>query len=533
MWIKGLTVLAAASVVAAIRLPDLVESRRSGDRAAAIGALRTVHTVQDLVRKQCRSPVGAERMFSTNQAGVVFYEPSGVHRQSTFGLDVDTASYGHVRAWLQSGSLPPLDQVRLEELVNAFSYADPAPTGEEPLAVHAEVASCPWAPERRLVRVGVQARELDPSARPACNLVFLIDVSGSMGAPDRLPLVKRGLHLLADGLDARDRVAIVVYAGASGLVLPPTPGDRRSEILSAVDRLRAEGATHGAAGIHLAYRVAAEGRLAEGVNRVILLSDGDFNVGVRDRAELERLAARKAAGGVFLSVLGFGRTQHDAGLEALADHGDGHYVHVDSEAAARKVFVEELTGTLVTVAKDVKVQVTTDPERVASYRLLGYANRRLTAAAFTDDRHDAGDVGAGHHVTAFYELTPLPGSEGQALLDVALRYKLPNARRSRALERSLVVRDDAVPLREASSDYRFGAAVAAFAMILTGEGPADYGLEDVERLAAGAVGADPDGQRAEFLGVVRLARELFTRRPVSGVDRVGLPLAVDSGRVGQ
>jgi Ca-activated chloride channel homolog len=436
--------------------------------------------------------------------------------RSTFGADVDTASYAIVRSYLGQSQWPPKDAVRLEELVNYFRYDYAGPTDGRPFAVHLDAAVCPWAPSHRLVRIALKGREVPPAERPASNLVFLIDVSGSMNEPNKLPLVKQALRMLVRMLDDRDRVAIVVYAGSEGLALPPTSGAQKETILAAVDALGAGGSTHASAGIRLAYEMAAQGFVRGGTNRVILATDGDFNVGVTSEGELVRLIQEKAKTGVFLTALGFGTGNlKDATLEKLADRGNGNYAYIDGPSEARKVLVEEVGGTLVTIAKDVKLQVEFDPRRVGAFRLLGYENRVMAHAEFKDDARDSGDIGAGHTVTALYEIVPagvpLPGAAPDPLkyqrtapaaadgsfLTVKLRYKEPEGARSTEIEVPLA--DAGASFAEADEDFRFAASVAAFGMVLRDsphKGSADLG--HVLDWARGALGDDPDGRRAEF-----------------------------------
>jgi Ca-activated chloride channel homolog len=436
--------------------------------------------------------------------------------RSTFGVDVDTASYAIVRSYLGRSQRPPKDAVRLEELVNYFRYDYAGPTDGRPFAVHLDAAGCPWAPSHRLVRIGLKGREVPAAERPPSNLVFLIDVSGSMDEPNKLPLVKQALRMLVRMLDDRDRVSIVVYAGSEGLALPPTSGARKETILAAIGSLSADGSTHASAGIRLAYEMAAQGFIRGGTNRVVLATDGDFNVGVTSEGELVRLIQEKAKSGVFLTALGFGTGNlKDATLEKLADRGNGNYAYIDGPAEARKVLVEEIGGTLVTIAKDVKLQVEFDPRRVGAFRLLGYENRVMAHAEFKDDARDAGDIGAGHTVTALYEIVPadapLPGAAPDALkyqrtvpgaadgsfLTVKLRYKEPEGARSTEME--VPLSSAGTSFADADEDFRFAASVAAFGMVLRDsphKGSADLGR--VLDWVRAATGDDPDGRRAEF-----------------------------------
>ncbi len=459
---------------------------------------------------------------------------------STFSLDVDTASYSNARRFIQqSNQLPPWDAVRIEEFVNYFPYAYGGPTGEHPLAVHTEVADSPWKPQHRLVKIGVKARDLDWSARRASNLVFLLDVSGSMRSPNKLGLVKQSMRMLVENLDQRDTVAIVVYAGASGLVLPATEGHRHSTILDAIERLQAGGSTNAGAGIELAYQTAQNHFIEGGNNRVILCTDGDFNVGTTDRGALTRIVEEKAKAGVQLSVLGFGMGNlKDDMLETLSNKGDGTYGYIDTQKEARKVFVEQLGGSLFTVARDVKIQVEFNPAQVQAYRLVGYENRLLKPEDFNDDTKDAGDVGAGHTVTAFYEIVPhgveialrgvdglkyqtpaqAPANGGAELLTVKLRYKHPGQDTSQLLELPMI--DGGTSLAEASTDFRFATAVAGWAMLLSNSphlGELDY--DTVVALASAGLQDDPRGHRAEFVSLVRQAQTMA--EDASGVSGGG------------
>jgi Ca-activated chloride channel family protein len=449
---------------------------------------------------------------------------------STFAIDVDRASYANVRRFLEQGQMPPADAVRIEELVNYFEYDDPDPTGREPFAVRTEVADAPWNPRHRLVRIGIQGRRMEVRDMPPGNLVFLVDVSGSMDSPDKLPLVKAALTRLVDALRPEDRVGIVVYAGAAGVVLEPTSSRRR--IIDALDELQAGGSTAGGEGIRLAYRLARDAFVRGGNNRVILATDGDFNVGVTSEGELVRLIEQEREGGIFLTVLGFGTGNlADARMEQIADHGNGNYAYVDSEDEAEKVLVREMGGTLFTIAKDVKVQVEFNPAVVDSYRLIGYENRVMAAEDFNDDRKDAGELGAGHTVTALYEVVSVGASTGggprvdplryqerrassapgsDELMTVKLRYKEPDGDESLLIERA--VRDAGRRMDDASDDLRFAAAVAQWGMLLRGsEHAGRVSYDGVLELARGAVGRDQHGDRAGFVRLVQSSRRLARR----------------------
>ncbi len=447
---------------------------------------------------------------------------------STFSIDVDTASYAVVRRVLSEGRLPPAGAVRIEELVNYFPYDYAPPAGDAPFAAHLDATTCPWKPEHRLVRIGLKGRVFPEEERPAANLVFLIDVSGSMQPANKLPLLVASFKMLAEKLSPRDRVAMVVYAGSTGLVLPSTAGDRKEEILAALDRLSAGGSTNGGSGIRLAYQVAKENFIQGGINRVLLATDGDFNVGTTSNDELVSLVTEKAKTGVFLSVLGFGTGNlKDDRLELLADRGNGNYSYVDTLAEGRKVLVQQAGGTLHTIAKDVKIQVEFNPARVAGYRLLGYENRLLRDRDFTDDTKDAGEIGAGHTVTAFYEVVPagvpVPAPEdpdlkyqetkesaaaaGSEMLTLKLRWKAPDADASVGAEFPLV--DRGAAFADADPEFRFAAAVACFGMVLrNSEHRATASWDTVLELADGALGPDPEGWRKEFVGLVGKARGL-------------------------
>ena len=518
----------------------------------------------DRSTKQAEARAGTESYRAYVESAFVL--PKGASALSTFSIDVDTASYANVRRMLNEGHLPAADSVRVEELMNYFPYAYAAPAESDPFAVHLEVAGCPWNAKHRLVRIGIKGKDVAKKERPASNLVFLLDVSGSMNAPNKLPLVKASLRMLVDELNERDTVSIVVYAGASGLALAPTSCEKKNTILEAIDKLVPSGSTNGAAGIELAYQTAAASFIAGGVNRVVLCTDGDFNVGTVSHDGLLSLVTEKAKSKVFLTALGFGMGNYkDDTLELLADKGNGNYGYIDSTREAHKVLVEHSSGTLVTIAKDVKLQVEFNPATVAAYRLVGYDNRLLAAKDFNDDTKDAGEIGAGHTVTAFYEIVPVgvelpvvaeqpatvdplkyqqPGvppapapvvtlplppltpdpAQGTVpvilfppvysptvaspdLLTVKLRWKAPEGDVSTKKEFPLV--DSGTTYDKATPDFQFASSVAAFALLLKQSpyrGTANF--DAVLEIAGSSLGNDPGGWRAEFVDLVKKAKAL-------------------------
>jgi Ca-activated chloride channel homolog len=448
---------------------------------------------------------------------------------STFSVDVDTASYANVRRFLADGELPPAGAVRTEELVNYFRFAYPQPSGTDPFSITTELAECPWNPKHRLALIGLQGREREDRDPAPRNLVFLIDVSGSMMPADKLPLVRKAMRMLTDVLTERDRIAIVVYAGASGLVLPSTPGDQKARIHEALEGLEAGGSTNGASGITLAYQVARNNFIRGGVNRVVLATDGDFNVGVTNESDLVRLIERERESGIFLSVLGVGTGNlKDSTMEKLADKGNGNYSYLDSLHEARKVLVREAGGTLETIAKDVKIQVEFNPREVAAYRLIGYENRLLNHQDFNNDKKDAGEIGAGHSVTALYEIVPAGVTvdtlgvdalkyqreprEARAagsgeLLTVKVRYKAPDGDTSRLLSR--VLTNNRVAM---TANLGFASAVAEFGMLLR-ESPSrgQASFQSASARARKFLGDDEEGYRGEFIRLVERAATLGQR----------------------
>jgi Ca-activated chloride channel homolog len=438
------------------------------------------------------------------------FQRTAHHPLSTFSVDVDTAAYANVRRFLAQGQRPPADAVRVEELINYFDYDYPVPSGEHPIAIASELTTSPFDDRYRLLRVALSARDTEERRDVAKNLVFLIDVSGSMQDPNKLPMVKRSLEMLLDELDALDRVAIVVYAGGSGVMLPPTPGSHRSRIAAAINDLEAGGSTNGASGIELAYDLAVENLRPGAINRVILATDGDFNVGVTSREQLLQLIERRRAQGVYLTVLGYGMGNlKDATMELLADHGNGNYAYIDSLREAHKVLVEEIGSTLSVVAQDTKLQLSWDESAVTRYRLIGYENRRLRDEDFANDAKDAGDLGDGHHVTALYEIELARDVDAERpLVTIDVRYKRPGEPESRLMRRA--VSGAPVAFADASADMRFASAVAGFGLLLR-ESPyrGELGFDDALRIARGALGRDPNGYRRELVELVAQAKTLY------------------------
>lgn len=525
-----LILLACAAILAGLLLPSLAKAKAKASRASAgFPLLAAALDAEDGLRRGFNTET-YDRITDNGFLGV------NENPLSTFGADVDTASYSNIRRFLNNGQLPPKDAVRIEEMLNYFTYSYPAPEGEHPFAVTLDAMPCPWSAQRHLVRVGLKAMDLKPAERPRCNLIFLIDVSGSMEAPNKLPLLQDALELLVSQLADDDRVAIVVYAGNSGLVLDSTACRDRRTIVRTIRRLRAGGSTNGGQGIELAYATAANHFIQGGVNRVILCTDGDFNVGVTSAGDLTRLISTKAASGVYLTVLGFGMGNYkDATLEKLADLGNGNYGYIDDIKEARKLLVEQMNGTLVTVAKDVKIQVEFNPAQISAYRLIGYENRLLRKEDFNDDSRDSGDIGAGHTVTALYEIVrigepvnlpavdplkyqaaPSARPPSAEWLTAKLRYKQPGEDESKVLVVPFSPPGAAAAVRR--TDLNFAAAVAAFGMVLRDsehKGGATYDLV----LALADAGKDDSEHRDELIAMVQSAKRLAAERPRDSVRR--------------
>jgi Ca-activated chloride channel homolog len=443
---------------------------------------------------------------------------------STFSIDVDAASYSNMRRFINNGQRPPKDAVRIEEMINYFDYDYQQPTHEHPFNIITEISAAPWNTKHKLVHIGLQGKKIPTEKLPPSNLVFLIDVSGSMDQPNKLPLLKSSFKMLVNELREQDHVAIVVYAGAAGLVLESTPGDNKKKIIEALDRLEAGGSTAGGAGIKLAYAVARKHFIQGGNNRVIIATDGDFNVGASSNAEMERLIEEKRQSGVFLTVLGFGMGNYkDSKMEILANKGNGNYAYIDNITEAKKVLVNEFGGTLFTIAKDVKLQVEFNPAKVKAYRLIGYENRMLKNEDFNNDKKDAGDLGSGHTVTALYEIIPVgveseffkidelkyqttkidPSAQrSKELMTVKFRYKKPDEEVSKLIVHPLV--DSEIALTKTSANFRWSASVAAFGMLLReSEYCKDFTYDQVVQLAQSSKGEDKEGYRIEFINMVK------------------------------
>jgi Ca-activated chloride channel family protein len=465
---------------------------------------------------------------------------------STFSIDVDAASYSNVRRMINNGSLPPKDAVRIEEMLNYFDYAYPQPESSDPVNIITEIADAPWNKNHKLVQIALQGRKVPTDNLPASNLVFLIDVSGSMYSANKLPLLVSSFKLLTDQLRSKDKVAIVVYAGSTGLALPSTSGDQKTKIKDVLDKLTAGGSTAGGQGIQLAYKVATENFIKGGNNRVILATDGDFNIGASSDGEMQRLIEEKRKTGVFLTTLGFGMGNYkDSKMETLANKGNGNYAYIDNISEARKVLVNEFGGTLFTIAKDVKLQIEFNPAKVQAYRLIGYENRMLKDEDFNDDKKDAGELGAGHTVTAFYEVIPVgvkssfltkiddlkyqkkeqkirSQADGKEILTVKIRYKEPDGDKSRMMEKAVM--DRMVPFDRATENFRFSSAVAEFGLLLrNSEFKQQASFAQLLANAEAAKGPDKEGYRSEFIKLAKsvqlMAKDLLTSKDEKKSDQ--------------
>jgi Ca-activated chloride channel family protein len=487
-------------------------------------------------RSQHNTGMNTENYKPVNESG---FQVASQQPVTTFSIDVDRAAYSNVRRFLNMGKMPPVDAVRIEEMINYFDYTYPQPKNEHPVSVTTELTDSPWNKGLKLLHVGLQAKSVSSKNLPPSNLVFLVDVSGSMADQNKLPLLKQAFKLLVDQLRAEDKISLVVYAGAAGVILPPTSGSDKMKIKEALENLEAGGSTAGGDGIELAYKLAKENFLQNGNNRVILATDGDFNVGIASEGELQRLIERKRKDGIYLSVFGFGMGNYkDSNMETLADKGNGNYAYIDNIQEARKEFVQEFGGTLFTVAKDVKIQIEFNSSFVKAYRLIGYENRALKNEEFHDDQKDAGEMGSGHTVTAIYEIIPaglkshyLPRTDPlkyqkseisgagktDELLTLKIRYKKPDSEKSILFD--MPVKNDPKPFASCSENLRFSAAVAAYGLLLRNseyKGNASY--ESVLSLAKNAFGKDEEGYRAEFVRLVKTTQMLDSRKETARKD---------------
>ncbi|SDD81198.1 Ca-activated chloride channel family protein [Dyadobacter soli] len=498
--------------------PGNVKKSLAFERVATAPATFSGNVMQMSVPSESYKPINENGFLSVGQQPV-----------TTFSVDVDRAAYSNVRRFLNNGQMPPEDAVRIEEMINYFDYDYPQPAGEHPVAITAETTDSPWNAGLKLVHIGLQAKTVSTENLPASNLVFLIDVSGSMNDANKLPLLKQAFKLLVDQLRAEDKIALVAYAGSAGVVLPPTPGNEKKTIKDALDKLEAGGSTAGGEGIELAYDIAKKHFLPKGNNRVILATDGDFNVGISNESELQKLIEEKRKAGIFLSVMGFGMGNYkDSQVETLADKGNGNYAYIDNIQEARKEFVQEFGGTLFTIAKDVKIQIEFNPVHVQAYRLIGYENRALRTDEFSDDKKDAGDMGSGHTVTAIYEIVPRgittsfigkadplkyqtnsepAANSSDEMMTVKVRYKKPDSEKSVLFD--MPVKATTVPFEKCSENLRFASSVAEFGLLLRNseyKGSATY--NDVIIRARGAFGKDEEGYRSEFVQLVKVALSL-------------------------
>lgn len=529
--------LSAAGTLLPSKIMDSAVASPAESKRANLGVMREMYAAP--AAPMVAMPYMQQTREEREQYGKIVENPIKLVSEapvSTFSIDVDTGGYSNVRRMLNEGRLPPADAVRVEEMINYFPYAYALPKDNAPFAVHTEMAPAPWNKNHTLLRIGIKGQDIAKTSLPPSNLVFLVDVSGSMDTPKSLPLLKSALKFLVNQLRPQDKVSLVTYASGTQVVLEPTSGVQKTKIIAALDNLRAGGSTSGAAGIALAYSMAEQSYIKGGINRIFLATDGDFNVGVTNFDELKNMAEEKRKSGVSLSTLGFGMGNYNEKLmEQLADAGNGNYSYIDTLNEGQKVLVDEMTSTLATIAKDVKIQIEFNPNVVSEYRLVGYENRMLKREDFNNDKVDAGEVGAGHTVTAIYELT-LKGNAGSVdplrygsekvfgggksgeLAFLRLRYKAPDGDVSKLMEWPLHSQDAKSSFDKASTEFRFAAAVAAFGQQLRGgTHTGEMGYDDIAKIAAEARGTDAFGYRGEFLRLVRLAQALSTGK-ASGVS---------------
>jgi Ca-activated chloride channel family protein len=539
--VKGQSVVNVVLKAAQQNLQEVVVTGYSQPLQERVAGISVNKNVGYTGKMKIRGATISNGVYSNNDFNTEAYDPineNAFHKVtddplSTFSIDVDAASYSNVRRFLNSNQLPPAGAVRTEEMINYFSYHYPQPTNAAPFSVNTELSDCPWNAKHKLVMIGLQGKKIPMESLPSSNLIFLIDVSGSMQDPLKLPLVKSSMKLLTDQLREQDKISIVVYAGNAGLVLPATSGSNQTKIKEAIDALEAGGSTAGGQGIKLAYKIAKENFFKEGNNRVILCTDGDFNVGASSNDEMERLIEKERQSGIFLTVLGYGMGNYkDSKMQILADKGNGNHAYIDGISEAKKVLVNEFGGTLFTIAKDVKLQVEFNPEKVQGYRLIGYENRMLNKEDFNDDKKDAGELGSGHTVTAMYEIIPAgvkdtflkdvdplkyqkqkiveSNSHGAEMMNIKLRYKAPDGDKSLLIEHAVLNKGIAFP--SASEKFRFASAVAEFGMLLrNSEFKGSASFNQVFKTAKAAKGVDAEGYRKEFISLVKKASALKSR----------------------
>jgi len=530
-WSFLITMTVSMSVIgflAAIVIPQFSAYRsRGGSYHSRANSLQYAYTSPTRICLSESSIDGSTPNFNTEEYDRIYenrFKDASQNPLSTFSIDVDTASYSNIRRFILGNQLPPKDAVRIEEMINYFSYDYPQPDGEHPFSIITEISQCPWNPHNRLIHIGLQGKSLDDNDLKPCNLVFLVDTSGSMASHNKLPLLKRAFRLLLDELNKKDRVAIVAYAGSAGLVLPSTPASKKERILEALDNFQARGSTAGGAGIKLAYEIAKENLIAGGNNRVILATDGDFNVGVSSTSEFVRLIEDRRKDDIYLTICGFGMGNYkDGRMEQISNAGNGNYFYIDNIQEAEKVFVADMRATLFTIAKDVKIQIEFNPVKVKAYRLVGYENRIMASEDFEDDMKDAGELGAGHTVTALYEIIPIDSiqearktgelkyqentikaeaSVSNEIMTIKFRYKQPGEEVSKLILKPVIDADMA--LYDSSGNFRCSAAVAVFGMILRDSHyKGDFTYEDVIALAKDSRGEDRNGYRGEFIRLVK------------------------------
>ena len=522
----AIMIILVVGILSAISIPNFIAYRSPGSSRPQSNYVEDPYTHPVPVRLSKNHLVEGIPDFNTEEYDRIYenrFKDAAQNPLSTFSIDVDTASYSNVRRFIRNNRMPPKDAVRIEELINYFNYDYPQPDGEHPFSIETEISQCPWNTENKLIHIGLQGKNLDYHDLKPSNLVFLIDTSGSMASVNKLPLLKKALRLLLDELNEQDGIAIVAYAGSAGLVLPFTPVSEKHEILASLDNFQAGGSTAGGAGIKLAYKVARENHIRGGNNRIILATDGDFNVGVSSTADLVRLIEEGRKDDIFLTICGFGMGNYkDGRMEQISNAGNGNYFYIDNIKEAKKVFVTQMRATLFTIARDVKIQVEFNPLKVKAYRLIGYENRVLADEEFNDDRIDAGELGAGHTVTALYEIIPSGSSQkvrktdtlryqenkvtaeasaSSEIMTIKFRYKPPREEISKLIKTSVL--DEDFTFQEASENFRFSAAVAGFGMLLRDSRfKGDLTYQKIISVARNSKGEDAGGYRSEFISLV-------------------------------